>query len=256
MSYAANDRNQECDMDNEMCVYLPSKRDNWNVIYSPHTVQMKKKKKNHFHQLIEPEKNDIFIRNESNLLTRCPFVLSCSGKHILHTSQWKKLFRPPIRQIPHPLQWYWSLSSSSNRLQIKHVYCTYIEKKTGEKKTNRQKLGWTWEWQITKRYSFGCHISSYHDWITTTKIVVIVCHFTSPFFLVVVVVVISPKIGLPFRSGHHISRIQLGLFAVYHNLCKLIPLMFFYRSDDPRFHHDSIDNCRIFHSTVSKYCKN
>lgn len=58
--------------------------------------------------------------------TRWPFVFSCNGKHILQTSQWKKLFLPPIRQIPHPLQWYWSLSSSSNRLQIRHVYCKHV----------------------------------------------------------------------------------------------------------------------------------
>lgn len=56
-------------------------------------------------------------------LTRWPFVFSCNGRHILHTSQWKKLLRPPIRQMPQPLQWYWSLSSSSNKLHIKQVYC-------------------------------------------------------------------------------------------------------------------------------------
>lgn len=61
-------------------------------------------------------------------LTRCPLVFSCSGKHMLHTSQWKKLLRPPIRQIPHPSQWYWSLSSSSNKLHIKHVYCKRNDK--------------------------------------------------------------------------------------------------------------------------------
>lgn len=66
---------------------------------------------------------NLILQDKKNTLTRCPFVFNCNGKHILHTWQWKKLLRPPIRQIPHPSQWYWSLSSSSNRLQIKHVYC-------------------------------------------------------------------------------------------------------------------------------------
>lgn len=55
-------------------------------------------------------------------LTLCPLVFNCSGRHMLHTSQWKKLLRPPMRQIPQPSQWYWFLSSSSKRLQIRHVY--------------------------------------------------------------------------------------------------------------------------------------
>lgn len=71
---------------------------------------------------------NLILQDKKNTLTRCPFVFNCNGKHILHTWQWKKLLRPPIRQIPHPSQWYWSLSSSSNRLQIKHVYCKSPEK--------------------------------------------------------------------------------------------------------------------------------
>lgn len=139
------------------------------------------------------------------ILTRCPSVLSWSGKHMLHTSQWKKLFRPPIRQMPHPSQWYWSLSSSSNKLQIKHVNC---KKEDGKNETNE------------------LHFRPFEEF--------------------------EGMEYLPFQSEHHISRIQLVLFVAYHNSCKLIPLTFSYRNDDPRFHRDSIDNCRIFHSTVSK----
>lgn len=118
MSYAANVRNLECDMDSGMCVYHPGIRDNWNVIHFLHTVR-----KINGDKLKEQFLNQYFTSHFSPILTRCPSVLSWSGKHILHTLQWKKLFRPPIRQMPHPSQWYWSLSSSSNKLQIKHVNC-------------------------------------------------------------------------------------------------------------------------------------
>lgn len=53
---------------------------------------------------------------------RWPSVFSCIGRHMLQTSQWKKRSFPPTRQIPHESQWYWDLSSSSKRLQIRHVY--------------------------------------------------------------------------------------------------------------------------------------
>ena len=41
---------------------------------------------------------------------------------MLQTSQWKNRPRPPTRQMPHPSQWYWLRSSSSNKLQTRHVY--------------------------------------------------------------------------------------------------------------------------------------
>lgn len=141
--------------------------------------------------------------------TRWPFVFSCNGKHILQTSQWKKLFLPPIRQIPHPLQWYWSLSSSSNRLQIRHVYCKHVN---------------------IKKYCFSFDKSNI-NWL---------------------IYAIFMRWWLPFRNAHHNFGIQLGLFVVYHILCKLIRLMFFCQSDDLRFRHDSIDNYRIFHSMASR----
>lgn len=126
-----------CDTGNVMCVYLPSIPDNLNVIYSPHTVnrwiysamkgretaKKRAERESNFHYWLKCSQKSEDEGKMTGILTRCPFVLSCSGKHILHTSQWKKLVRPPIRQMPHPSQWYWSLSSSSNRLQTKHVYC-------------------------------------------------------------------------------------------------------------------------------------
>lgn len=121
MFYAADDHNQEYDMDNEMYEYHPNIQDNLNVIYFPHTVN-----KYNFKMKIEIILIGILYFYVIYKHTRWPFVFSCNGKHILHTSQWKKLFLPPIRQIPHPLQWYWSLSSSSNRLQIRHVYWKHV----------------------------------------------------------------------------------------------------------------------------------
>lgn len=99
-----------------MYVYHPNKLDNLSVKYFRHTEN-----KIEFSSCIRNNHGENNKINDS-IHTRWPFVFSCSGKHILQTSQWKKLFRPPIRQIPHPSQWYWSLSSSSNKLQIKHVY--------------------------------------------------------------------------------------------------------------------------------------
>lgn len=41
---------------------------------------------------------------------------------MLHFAQWKNFSAPPTLQIPHPEQWYWFLSSSSNKLHSKQVY--------------------------------------------------------------------------------------------------------------------------------------
>lgn len=115
--YATNDHNLECDTDIEMYEYHPNKLDNLNVKYFRHTENNDIE----FSTSFCDQWKIIIIKNGS-ILTRWPLVFSCNGKHMLQTSQWKKLFRPPIRQMPHPSQWYWSLSSSSNKLQIRHVY--------------------------------------------------------------------------------------------------------------------------------------
>lgn len=57
----------------------------------------------------------------SYIRTVCPFC-SWTGKHMLHLAQWKNRSRPPTLHIPQPSQWYWFLSSSSNRLHSRHVY--------------------------------------------------------------------------------------------------------------------------------------
>lgn len=92
-----------------------------------------------FNALQKTVENYIEVNIAQSLLeifTLCPSVFSCTGKHMLHTSQWKKLARPPKRQMPQPWQWYWSLSSSSNRLHIKQVYCKWnnCTKKKNDKK--------------------------------------------------------------------------------------------------------------------------
>lgn len=135
MSYATNADNPECGMDTVMCVYRPSKRGNWNAIHSLHTADSWNVWINKHIDREKHWKTNATRVNRCQQLTRCPSVLSWSGKHILHTSQWKKLFRPPIRQMPHPSQWYWSLSSSSNRLQIKQVNCK-----------KKHDLKWLWIW--------------------------------------------------------------------------------------------------------------
>lgn len=60
-------------------------------------------------------KAKIFQRNNA---TNKPKILNS----LLHTSQWKNLSLPPTLQMPQPSQWYWDLSSSSKRLQIRQVY--------------------------------------------------------------------------------------------------------------------------------------
>lgn len=71
MSYAANVRNLECDMDSGMCVYHPGIRDNWNVIHFLHTVR-----KINGDKLKEQFLNQYFTSHFSPILTRCPSVLS------------------------------------------------------------------------------------------------------------------------------------------------------------------------------------
>lgn len=90
----------------------------------------------------------------SMLHTVCPFC-NWTGKHILHLAQWKNRSRPPTLHIPQPSQWYWFLSSSSNKLHSRHVYLP-----------NRQ-----WQfWQVACtgwRVSHKTHISSVTSFLFT-----------------------------------------------------------------------------------------
>lgn len=114
---AINVHSLVCDREFWKCEYLLSKPDNSIV--------------KHFQRTVKQFKLSYFplIKKTMKILTRCPSIFNCNGRHILQTSQWKKRPFPPTRQIPHPSQWYWFLSSSSNKLQIKQVYCKNKNKK-------------------------------------------------------------------------------------------------------------------------------
>ena len=88
------------------------------------------------------------------LRTVCPFC-NWTGKHMLHLAQWKNRSRPPTLHIPQPSQWYWFLSSSSNKLHSRHVYLP-----------NRQ-----WQfWQVACtgwRVSHSTHMSSVTSFLFT-----------------------------------------------------------------------------------------
>lgn len=99
-----------CGTVSEMCEYLLNKLDNLNAIHFQRTT-----KEIRFFLIIKLA--FVFI-----VQTLWPFC-SKIGRHILHFSQWKNREAPPIRQIPQPSQWNWFLSSSSNKLHSKHVYC-------------------------------------------------------------------------------------------------------------------------------------
>lgn len=113
MFYVIDDHNRVYGMVYERCECHPNKQDNSNGIYFPRTAANNSQKSQY---------HIITIIYFKLVFTLCPSVLNCTGKHMLQTSQWKKFERPPSRQMPHPWQWYWSLSSSSNKLHIKQVY--------------------------------------------------------------------------------------------------------------------------------------
>lgn len=223
----------ECDMGNEMCECLPSIPGNSNVIYSPHTVnrgnslswRMKRHRERVGKKLNTLEINrfkekryslDVHLFLAAAANTYC--ILRNGKNCYVHRFDKYRIHHNDIDPCPR--------HQTDYKLNTWTAHRNKKKKENGSDSVFIQYVIFQAVWPKTEWFFFSV-------WFPQFLFLSFMCS--------------------PFRNVCHNLRIRLVPFVVYHNLCKLIPLGFFCRNDDPHFHRDSIDNWRIFHNTASKW---